>query len=99
MSNEAWVCNGVSFQSGDKVKIVRIEETGASGGMGKGIQWENDWSDYMSEMPTVYDMGYYMGHSYEINHIDETGAYFVDDEDHKNPFGYPLTALEKMETA
>jgi hypothetical protein len=94
-----WVCNGVSFAPGDKVKIVRMEQSPAPNGMGDGVAWQNSWSEgYKNDNLgiNVRGLSEYIGFTYEINNIDETGAYFVEDEDHNNPYGYPLTALEKI---
>lgn len=92
-----WVYNGVEFNVGDKVKIVRIEEDDAPNGMGVGKQWVNNWADGVSYRGTIFQgMSSYLGYEYEINDIDETGVYFVVDESHTNEFGYPLSALEKV---
>lgn len=92
-----WVHNGVEFRPGDKVKIVRMEEDDAPNGMGEGRQWVNNWADYTDIRGTVVDgMSSYIGCEYVINDIDETGVYFVVDDLHTNEFGYPLSALEKV---
>jgi hypothetical protein len=91
-----WVCNGVTFAPGDRVKITGFEEDFAPDGMGDGVTWDNQWPDIWKDGNLVGGMSMFIGYEYEINDIDETGVYFVTDESHTNMYGYPLTVLEKI---
>lgn len=95
MKNDVWECNGQEFRAGDTVKIVRVEQDFAPDGMGEGVEWENNWveSTGFSDTFAFANMNYGVGKTYEIADIDETGAYFIEDEEHNNRFGYPLSVL------
>lgn len=92
MANDVWVYNGVEFKSGDKVKVVRFEETDAPNGMGEGKVWNNSWEPDMDKAISL---------EFEINHIDTSGAYFVVAAEYDYNFSpihytYPLSVLEKI---
>lgn len=92
-----WQYNGVEFKRGDKVRIVRLEAEFAPNGMGEGVRWENTWPNSFDDGDIIVrGMDAFIGCEYEINDIDETGVYFVEDEDHNNSYGYPLSALENI---
>lgn len=84
MSQTKWVSNGVEFQVGDKVKVVRTVRDDASNGMGDGVVWNNVWIDTMTE--SIGTIAIVIG-------IDKHGAYLNGDE---FEFGWPLLALENL---
>lgn len=87
-----WVCNGVEFNVGDTVRVVRFEESGAEDGMGDAGKWDNTWTDGMDEIlkyPTL---------THQIHEINEMGVMFVNEPDCHDfmEYMYPLSVLEKV---
>lgn len=84
-----WICDGVEFKVGDKVKVVRSSTTGAVNGMGEGILWENTWDSVMDDA---------FGMTGIISEITTLGIYFetIIEDSYLKGLGYPLTSLEKV---
>lgn len=106
MAYRSWEYNGVEFNPGDRVKVVRLEHDAAPNGMGSGIQWDNNWigREKDADGNTVVDgMDGAIGHEFVINTIDERGVIFTDFVEQELDFepslyAYPLSVLEKMPT-
>lgn len=82
MSDKKWICNGVEFKVGDKVKIVRKVASHCGNGMGEGVEWENIWEMSMDN---------YIGEIATIDYIGYAGVSFEE-----GGYGWPLSALEKV---
>lgn len=86
-----WVYNGVEFNIGDRVRVVRFEQDKAPNGMGEGVAWGNTWQDTMDQA---------IGFEFEVFEIDpELGVLFcplVDCDFPAADYGYPLSVLQKV---
>lgn len=80
-----WIFNGVEFNVGDKVKVLRKIERRDPDGMGNGKEWKNGWTG---------GMNIHIGSVQEIDGISDCGASFVG-----VTYGWPLAALEKLTVA
>jgi predicted DNA-binding antitoxin AbrB/MazE fold protein len=76
--------DGVMFEAGDKVKVVRIGMSRDPDGMGPGKLYENAWMTSMDNS---------LGETFTIKSIGSNGVYFVEDD---YQLGYPLNVLEKI---
>lgn len=91
MSGKAWICNGVEFKEGDRVRVMRQEEDYAENGMGNGRAWCNNWVGENDEGEKGMDA--YLGLEFEIAEITSCGAIFVSPE---IGYAFPLTSLERI---
>jgi len=87
----SWICNGVEFKEGDRVRVVSQEVDDAEDGMGTGCQWENAWIH--DDLSGDKGMDAYLGLEFTIEEITVHGATF---ESTSISYGFPLTALEKV---
>lgn len=95
MSLEGWVYEGVEFNIGDSVKVMRLP-TNKEGAMGPGTVWENIW---VEGMDGVLQLGH-DGVEFEIHDITIEGVEFapiVDCECEYVEYLYPLSSLEKVQ--
>lgn len=93
-----WIYNGVEFNVGDKVRVMRQEETDAPNGMGEGVQWLNSWvgpeaGAFFSAEERGMDA--YLGMEFEIEHISAEGVSFVG-HCHNESYLFPLSSLDKI---
>lgn len=78
-----WISNGVEFNVGDTVKVVRSVRSESENGMGCGIRWDNTWANGAMDEA--------IGNSYSVTDISEQGVGLDG-----NDYNYPLAALEKV---
>lgn len=81
-----WIYNGVEFQIGDRVKVVRDAEDGDPNGMGAGRSWNNGWIHAENGYQL---MDGYIGLEFEVADIDEHGVFFSED----HTYGFPLSCM------
>lgn len=84
MAQQQWFVNGVEFNVGDKVRVMRQVESFDPNGMGDGVEWENTWVD---------DMDRFLGLEFEISDFSPEG---VDLSEETCFYLFPLTALDKV---
>lgn len=82
-----WICKGVEFKVGDKVKVVRSCKRHDRDGMGDGVEWLNSWVD---EMNTI------IGKEVIIKSIEREGVRFISVEGVDIECSYPLKSLDKI---
>lgn len=87
-----WICNGVEFKVGDKVRVVRQVESFDPNGMGNGVEWENTWCSADGDWKA---MDGYLGLEFTIAEIESYGVTFETDLDGLS-YALPLAALEKV---
>lgn len=83
-----WDYNGVVFEPGDRVRVVRFAETLETGGMGNGVDWDNCWIQG--------DMDDYIGLDFTIDNIYVEGVEFVETVGGWK-YRFPLSVLVKIE--
>ena len=87
---DKWIYNGVEFKSGDRVKIVRFEESFAPNAMGENIVWDNTWIE-----PCMDEL---IGSEGTIAWIENAGVWFFDIVGETTiDYMFPLSVLEKVE--
>lgn len=90
-----WVYNGVEFNIGDRVRVVRLPADRRDA-MGPGVIWENIW---VGDMDPIIPLSH-TGVDFEILDIGIDGVEFaplVDCECDLTEFLYPLCSLEKVQ--
>lgn len=94
-----WVCNGVEFKVGDKVRVMRRVKDNDPDGMGEGIPWQNNW---IAAETGWAGMDGFLGLTFEIEDITAEGATFVVAEkyrkfvEHDAQYAFPLSCLDKV---
>lgn len=78
-----WVCNGIEFTVGDKVRVLREYDSAEKGdGMGTGCVFSNSWAPGMDKE---------IGKEFTIRSIDSTGVSFKE-----AGYGWPLCVLKNL---
>lgn len=97
MQQAVWTNDGVTFQVGDVVRVVRMVESFDPNGMGSGKKWDNTWAGSCLNQA---GMDGYFGLEFTISDINEQGVFFEIPENLEGTeytiggYGFPLKALE-----